>query len=110
MKINHKSMNPKTQAATGIFSIILSFLATSHHWLHMGILTVLGGSTNMMAAMSAVVWIRRTMIVITIIMILLSIYRLNRHRSKPIWILIFSIVSVMLSLGFITFTLIQYGW
>jgi hypothetical protein len=64
----------------------------------------------MMAAMTAVVWIRRTMIVITLIMILYSIYRFIRHRSKPMWTSIFSIVSVVLSLGFITFTLIHYGW
>jgi RsiW-degrading membrane proteinase PrsW (M82 family) len=108
--MNHKPMNSKSQATTGIFSILLSFLTTSHHWLHMGILTLLGGSTNMMAAMTAVNWVRRIMIVITLFMILYSIYRLNKHRNKQIWILIFSIISMVLSLGFITYTLIQYGW
>lgn len=105
--MNHKPMNPKSQAATGLFSILLSFLATSHHWLHMGILTLLGGSTNMMAAMT---WVRRIMIVITFIMILYSIYRIIRHRGKHRWIRIFSIVSIVLSLGFIIYTLFQYGW
>jgi hypothetical protein len=108
--MNHKLMNPKSQATTGVFSVLLSFLATSHHWLHMGILTLLGGSTNMMASMTAVYWVRRIMITITLLMILYSIYRFIKYRSKQIWILIFTIVSMVLSLGFITYTLIQYGW
>jgi hypothetical protein len=91
-------INKKGQAATSISSFILSFLASSHHWLHMGILLLLGGSTNMMATLSAVVWIRRFMIVATLVTAFISIYRLYKHSCKERWIVSLTVLSTVLSL------------
>ncbi|NRD78520.1 hypothetical protein HPT25_14230 [Bacillus sp. BRMEA1] len=104
-------MNFKTkQATTSIFSVLFSFLATSHHWIHMGILMLLGGSTNMMAAMSGVLWIRRFMILITLATTLLSIYRLFKHHCKEIWMIALTVIAGLVSLYFIYSTLTNFGW
>ncbi|MBP1934913.1 hypothetical protein [Ammoniphilus resinae] len=98
------------QASASIFSILFSFIASSHHWLHMGILMLLGGSTNMMATMSGVIWIRRFMIVMTLVTALFSVYRLIKHRCKEIWMISLTALSVLLSLFFVIYTLIDFGW
>jgi hypothetical protein len=100
----------KNQTTTSMLSFIFSFLASSHHWLHMGILLLLGGSTNMMATMSAALWIRRVMIIATMITMFVSIYRLFKHRCKVSWVIIMTIVSAVISLGFIIYTLVKFGW
>jgi hypothetical protein len=104
-------MNDKrSQVTTSLFSVILSFIASSHHWLHMGILLLLGGSTNMMSMMSGVVWIRRFMIIATLFTVCFSIYKLKKHRCREISIISLTAFSVLLSLGFISYTLIDFGW
>lgn len=103
-------INKKGQAATSLSSLILSFLASSHHWLHMGILLLLGTSTSMMATMSAVFWIRRFMIIATSITIFISVYRLYKHRCKMPWVISLTALSTVISLGFIFYTLIYFGW
>jgi hypothetical protein len=103
-------INKKSQATTSLLSLVMSFLATSHHWLHMGILFILGGSTNIMATTSTVVWVRRFMIVATLITAIVSIYRLFKHRCKVLWVISLTTMSILLSLGFIIYTLSQSGW
>jgi hypothetical protein len=103
-------INKKRQVMTNVFSFVLSFLASSHHWLHMGILLLLGGSTNMMATTSAVLWIRRFMILATLATAFISIYRLYKHRCKEPWIVSLTALSTVLSLGFIFYTWRQFGW
>jgi hypothetical protein len=98
------------KASTSVFSILFSFIASSHHWLHMGILLLLGGSTNMMAAMSGVIWIRRFMILMTFVTALFSIYRLFKHRCKEIWMISLTVLSVLLSMYFVLSTLVDFGW
>src|ERR1700731_2167950 len=103
-------LSRKSQTTTGLLSLILSFLASSHHWLHMGILLLLGGSTNMMTAMSAVLWLRRLMIVMTMLTVLISVYRLYRHICKDTWIISLTSLSVVISVGFVTYSLYHFGW
>ncbi|MCY9657133.1 hypothetical protein P5G65_31370 [Paenibacillus chondroitinus] len=103
-------INKKSQAATSVASFILSFLASSHHWLHMGLLLLLGGSTSMMSTMSAVVWIRRFMIIATLVTVLLSFYRLYKHRCKVPWVISITTLSTLLSFGFIFYTIRNFGW
>lgn len=103
-------MNKRSQAAASLLSVILSFLASSHHWLHMGILFLLGGSTNMMANMTQVLWIRRFMIVMTLVTVLFTVYRLYKHRCKERWVIGSTVISATLSFGFVYYTLNQFGW
>jgi hypothetical protein len=100
-------ISKKGQAVTTVLSFVFSFLASSHHWLHMGILLLLGGSTNMMATMSATIWIKRFMILATLVSAFISVYRLYKHRCKEPWIVSLTALSTVLSLGFIFYALRQ---
>ena len=80
-------INKKSQVATSVLSFVLSFLASSHHWLLMGILLILGGSTNMMSTLSAFVWTRRFLIAATLITAFISVYCLFKHRCQEPWII-----------------------
>lgn len=100
----------KTTTLSPIISILLSFLASSHHWLHMGIIMLLGGSTNAMTAMTGVIWLRRLMIIMTMGMVLFSIYRLVKHKCNNRFQIVLNIISIIISVIFIGYTIIQFGW
>jgi hypothetical protein len=101
------SWSPARQTAASLFSVILSFLASSHHWLHMALLTLFGGS---MASMSQFLWIRRFMIVMVLVTVLFTVYRLVSHRCRNVWMLAMQIASVLVSVGFVVYTLVTFGW
>jgi hypothetical protein len=111
--MNHQHVHKKEDASTvtaSVSSIIFSIIASSHHWLHMGILLVLGGSTNVMAAMTGVIWIRRVMILATLITTVFAVYRLVKRKHMPLWMKGLTSLSIAVSIGFIGYTLVQYGW
>lgn len=111
--MNHRPVHDKNNAsavAASLSSMVFSFIASSHHWLHAGILLIMGSSTNMMATMSGVVWLRRIMILVTLITSLYSAYRLYRHKSMPIWMKVMTILSLIFSFGLIIYTLYDFGW
>ena len=101
----------RTAVRSSIGGLVLSVLASSHHWLHMLILMTMSGSmAAMQGTTSGVVWFRRLMILGTIAMIAISTYRLMRHTEtgrSAVW---FSVVSSVASLGFISYSLIEFGW
>jgi hypothetical protein len=99
-----------SNVATSVLSIIFSVIASSHHWLHMLILLILGSSTNMMVGMSEILWLRRAMVIATLITSIYSIYRLNKHKHMPTWMKVMNSSSVLISLGFLLYTLIKFGW
>jgi hypothetical protein len=80
--------------ATSLSSIIFSVIASSHHWLHMGILLLLGGSTNMLATITGILWIRRAMIISTFFSSIYSINRLNKHKQMPVWMKAMTALSI----------------
>jgi hypothetical protein len=99
-----------TTVATSLSSIIFSIIASSHHLLHTLILLVLGSSTNMIVAMSDILWLRRVMVIITLITSIYSIYRLKKHKHMPNWMKVMNSFSVLISFGFIAYTLYKFGW
>lgn len=114
MNHQHSQHVNKKEAAivvtTSLSSIIFSIIASSHHWLHMLILLVLGSSTNMMVGMSDILWLRRAMVITTLVTSVYSIYKLKKHKHMPIWMKIINTLSVLISFGFILYTLISFGW
>jgi hypothetical protein len=106
----HMNTVSKSQLVTSIGSMILSFIASSHHWLHMAILFVLGSSTSMMASMSSIIWVRRFMIIATLITTIFSLYRLSKHKHMSAVMKSITIVSAVISLGFVVYTLFTFGW
>lgn len=99
-----------TTVSSSVASIIFSIIASSHHWLHTVILFVLGSSTNMIVDMSGLLWTRRAMIMITLIMSIYSVYRLIKHKHMPLLMRVINTLSVLISLGFIFYTIFNFGW
>lgn len=109
----HRNVHKKEAASTvaaSILSIIFSIIASSHHLLHMGILLILGGSTNLIAGMAGMLLLRRVMVIATLTISLFSIYRLTKHKHVPIWMKGMSLISVLISFGFIIYTVYNFGW
>lgn len=100
----------KSQLATSIGSMILSFLASSHHWLHMAILFVFGSSTGVMASMSSMIGVRRFMIAATLITTTYSLYRLRKHKHMSAVVKSITIISAAVSLLFVLYSIYTFGW
>jgi len=76
----------------------------------MAILFAMGSTTGMMATMSTMFWVRRFMIVATLLTTIFSLYRMAKHRGMPVVMKAVTIVSAVISLGFVGYTLITFGW
>jgi hypothetical protein len=96
-----------SQTATSFVSVVVSFLASQHHNLHMLILMFIGGSTHMMETMFL---LRRVMIVMTLLTVVWSIYRLYKHRCKEKWVIGMTGISAVVSILFVVKTFVEIGW
>jgi len=105
----HKGEAASTVAAT-VSSIALSVIASSHHWLHMAILLLVGGSTNALAGMTGIVWVRRAMIVASLVTTAFALYRLATRKHMPIWMKGLTYLSAAVTIGFIVYTVVLNGW
>lgn len=110
----NNELNKNKQTAVSVGALIWSFLASSHHWIHMVILMLISGSMGSMSLMSgtmpAIVWFRRIMIFATVVTVAFSIYRLILHQCKDKKMISLTVGSAVLSIGFIIYTLIDFGW
>lgn len=104
------SSGKKTQATTSILSLVLSILASSHHWIHMTVLMLMGSSAGMAAMMSHLAWLRRLFIIASVVMVVVSVVHLSRHGSKGKWMIIMVSLSAVISLGLVGYTVYAYGW
>jgi len=99
------------QATASVGSVMVSLIASSHHWIHMIILICIGGSMSTMeGTMSAVIWIRRLMIVMTCVTVLYVMVRLMKHKNRNSLITILTLASTLISTGLMVYTLAIYGW
>jgi len=107
----NSELNKNRQTATSVSSLVLSFLASSHHWIHMVIIMLLGGSMSIMAGtMPAIVWFRRVMVLATFLTVAFSVYRLFRHKCKDTKVIAVTVVSAVISIGVAIYTLVSFGW
>ncbi|PYI52851.1 hypothetical protein [Paenibacillus flagellatus] len=103
------------QSVASILSLLLAVVVSSHHWLHMALLYTLGGS---MASMAQFLWLRRFMIVVVLAMTGFTLYRFFRrhrshagsHRRGAALPLALHLASAALSIGFVVYTLLTFGW
>ncbi|HJV45920.1 MAG TPA: hypothetical protein VJ824_09375 [Bacillota bacterium] len=100
----------KSQTTASVFSIIMSFLASSHHWIHMSMIMLMGGSSSMIGAMSGIIWVRRVMIIVTFLSMGFSIMHLLHHGCREKKMIVMTGISVLISLGFVGYTVMRFGW
>lgn len=64
----------------------------------------------MMASMSTIEWVRRFMIIATLITTMFSLYRLVKHKHVSPVMKSITIISAVISLGFVIYTIYNFGW
>lgn len=96
-----------TAAAASIGGMLLAFLSTQHHNLHMLLLTLgVGGST--MTFVQSFPAVRRIMLLVSVGVVALNL-RALRHRSAPAWMRAATIAFSAITLGIVGWSVVRAG-
>ena len=91
-----------------IGAMLLAFLASQHHTLHMLLLMAgLGGAS--MSLMTAVPIIRRVMLAMTLVMVVVMAHQM-RDAKRPKSVRLMNAVSIAVTLGLIAWSVMQFGF
>ncbi len=94
--------------AWSIVSVVVAFLASQHHALHMLLLTVgVGGAGASFMTMFPTV--RRLMLLLSLAMVGVTLYQHWRHRPPPA-VRALGLASAALTFGLLVWTIGTYGW
>jgi len=95
------------EGVTSIVAIVLAFLTSQHHTLHMLLLTIgLGGAG--MSFMTMFPMVRRVMLFMSLVMVGVIVYQV-RDPKRPTSMRIMGGVSILLSLGLLIWPVMQFG-
>ena len=88
-------------------AILIAFLASQHHALHMILLAAgLGGASA--SFMTAVPLVRRAMLAISLVMVAVLIYQM-RDAKRPKSLRVLNAVSIAITLGLVAWSVVQFG-
>ena len=91
-----------------VVSVVVAFLASQHHTLHMLLLTVgVGGAGASFLTMFPTV--RRLMLLLSLVMVGVTLYQHWRHRP-PLAVRALGLVSAALTFGLLVWSIGTYGW
>jgi hypothetical protein len=95
------------ERALSIGAVVLAFLASQHHTLHMLLLVFgLGGAGA--SFMTTATLLRRAMLLMSLVMVAVIAYRI-RSADRPRPIRIAGAISILLTLGLVGWSLLQFG-
>lgn len=97
----------RTDGVVSLAAVILSFLATQHHNLHM-LLFAIGISSAGMSLMTIFPVIRHIMLLMSLAMVGLMVYR-ARDAKRSTSMRVVNVVSVALTLGLMGWSVSQFG-
>ena len=90
-----------------IGAMVLAFLASQHHTLHMLLLAAgLGGAS--MSLMTAFPLVRRVMLVMTLVMVVVMAYQM-RAAKRPKSVRVMNAASIVVTLGLVAWSVAQFG-
>ena len=90
-----------------IGAMLLAFIASQHHALHMLLIAAgLGGAS--MSTVTAFPWLRRAMIAMSLVMVVVMAYQMRRPE-RPKSIRVMNAVSIVVTLGFVAWSIVQFG-
>lgn len=87
-------------------SVIVAFLASQHHALHTLLMLGLGGAGTSFMTMYPMV--RRAMLLVALVMAGVTAYLLVRHRP-PLARRVMNVLSIVLTLGLLIWSISQFG-
>ena len=98
----------RKEALTSIGAVILAFLASQHHTLHMLLLAVgVGGAS--MSFMTTFPLNRRAMLLMSHLMVVLILNQV-RHPKRTLPMRITGGVSILVTLGLVAWSVLQFGF
>lgn len=97
----------RKESLTAAGSMLLAFLASQHHNLHMLLFTVGMGSAGM-GFMTHFPMIRRFMLLMSVVMTGLTVWQLWR-RQRPAPMRVVGGISAAVSLGLVVWSVYQFG-
>ena len=100
-------MQTRKERALSVGAVLLAFLASQHHALHMLLLLVgLGGAGASVMATQPL--LRRAMLLASLAMVFVVAYRIrDPHRSRSFRIS--GAISILLTLGLAGWSIVQFG-
>ncbi len=100
-------MTMRRDQALSIGALVLAFLASQHHALHMLVLaTGLSGASA--SLMTAVPLVRRAMLVMSLVMVAVMAYQM-RDARRPKSVRIMNGISILGTLGLVAWSIVQFG-
>ncbi len=100
-------MKVQRERVLSIGAMVLAFLASQHHSLHMLLLAAgLGGASATL--MTAVPLVRRVMLVMALVMVVVMVYQM-RNAKRPKSVRLMNVVSIVVTLGLVAWSVMQFG-
>ncbi len=97
----------RKEPVLSIGALLLAFLASQHHALHMLLLAAgLGGASA--STMTAVPLVRRAMVVMSLAMVAVMAYQM-RDARRPKSVRVMNAVSILGTLGLVAWSILQFG-
>ena len=106
METTRTDVSTRRERLTSVGSVIVAFLASQHHSLHMLVMLGLGGAG--MSFMTAYPMLRRVMLIVALAMAGVTTYLLIRHRP-PLAQRALNLISIVLTLGLLIWSISQFG-
>lgn len=97
----------RKEGLTSVGAIVLAFLASQHHTLHM-MLFALGVGGAGISFMTMFPMVRRVMLLMSLAMVSVIIYQVRDPR-RPITMRIMGGMSILLTLGLLIWSVMQFG-
>jgi len=97
----------RKEGLTSVGAIVLAFLASQHHALHM-MLFALGVGGAGISFMTMFPLVRRVMLLMSLAMVGVIVYQV-RDPKRPISMRIMGGVSILLTLGLLIWSVMQFG-
>ncbi len=96
----------RLERLTASGSVLVAFVASQHHALHMLLGLGLGGAG--MGVMATSPLLRRAMLLVALALAAVTAYRLLRHRPpRPQYVI--NLLSIVLTLGLLVWSISQFG-
>lgn len=97
----------RKEGITSVGAVVLAFLASQHHTLHMLLFTIgLGGAG--MGFMTMFPMVRRVMLLMSLAMVGVIVYQV-RDPNRPTSMRIMGGLSILLTLGLLVWSVLQFG-
>ncbi len=95
------------EGLTSVGAVVLAFLASQHHNLHMLLFAIgIGGAGT--SFMTMLPWVRRVMLLMSLVMVGVVVYQV-RDARRPIRMRVMGGISILLTLGLLIWSVMQFG-